>query len=829
MKDKSKNNIFVAKTILVFLALTILIAAATETALAKSLFVIADINANPQPLQAYDIGPDGTLTFQAEYYIPRRMLGGVGLAFDSDNEQLFVTYEASEDIGLVDAKTMMFTGRVTAPDASNLAGVVYDHDKQLLYCVDRQRSRLYVYSWDPSSKTLSHVHGSPFTLRRATAYGIALDEINDVLYVANSTKSIYVYDTSTWALLHTITVSRVAISIAVDVRNGYLYFGGGYAGNQYLTQYNLASNTEKEVQVETDAGVMGLGVDTDTGFIYMSTGNDTIPGGDNLLVYDASLKRIDKISAIGNPTGLVVPSTNVGYNPLNLTKQVTEGVVGNNELDQIQSFGAGGRITYTICFDNFGDDTVTDLAIVDTLPSEVSFVSADENGIFGQYDPVMRTYTWLYPSLLKGATACLNLTVQVNEDIELGTSFLNSVTISSGQTPPTTTGVEVYTTSNPLHIKKSVVGAFADEVMVVDPGDNISYRIHFSNNDNDFRASGILIVDYLPEELTFVSADYDQVLGRYDADTHSYIWRYPAMQPEDATHIILTAQVKPDVIPGTTITNSVVIDSNETSESVSSVDIIVSGSSAVNRFNLSKSVVGAIDGIKKVGLNGEVTYRICFDGNDIDKAIANVSINDFLPEEVSFVSADGDGIIGKYDENKHMYKWSYPYILLGDVISLDITVRVNQDVALGKTITNEVEISSEETPTAKASADVIITGEWQVENVLVVPDTIRRGGTITNIIIVLELPEGISKDDVKNERITLSERDPNQYTFSIPAHEQIVRERNGKTEVIAMFDVVQFLDAIPDYGQVSFDIKGQLNSGQFFSGEGSITITRFAN
>ncbi len=828
MKDKSKNNIFIAKIIFLFLALTILTAATTETAAAKSLYVIADINADPQPLQAYDIGPDGTLTFQAEYYIPRRMLGGVGLALDSDNEQLFVTYEMAGEIGLVDAKTMTVTGSVLAPGASNLAGIVYDHDKKLLYCADRRSDRLYIYSWDPDTGTLSHVHSSPKTLWNATAYGIALDEIDDVLYVANGTNNIYIYDTSNWAV-RTITVSRKAVSVAVDAKNGFLYCGGGYVGNEYLTQYNITTGAEKEIQVEPDAGVMGLGVDTDTGFVYVSTGNDTIAGGDNLLVYDASLKQIDKISVIGNPTGLVVPGKEVGYRPRNLSKEVTGGVVDDDELGEIQSVSAGGVITYTICFDNFNYDKLNDVIVVDTLPEQVSFVGADDDITYGAYDPIGHTYMWLYPSLLKGATACLNLRVRVNDDVEPGTGIANYATIRSNETPPTTTRVEVHVTSGPLHIKKSVVGAFADEVMVVDPGENISYRIHFDNY-NDFRASGIIIVDYLPEQLSFVSADYDQVLGYYDADTHSYMWRYPAIQPGDATAIFITGKVNQNVIPGTTITNSVVIDSNETSEAVSSVDVIVSGSSTVNHFNLSKSVVGAIDGIKKVGLDGEVTYRICFDGNDIDKAVANVSINDFLPEEVSFVSADSDGIFGKYNDSTHMYKWSYPYILPGEEKSLDITVRVNQDVALGETITNKVEISSEETPSATANVDVIIsedggpTGNMWIDpnNLHVIPDTIRRGGTLTGIMVVLELPEGISQNDIKDVPLIL---DPG----NIPASEQIVKVRNGKIEIIAVFDAIQLLEAIPGYGPKYLEIEGQLNSGQYFYGQATITITRFAS
>ena len=52
-------------------------------ALAKSLYAIAGINASPTPIRAYNINPDGTLTFQAEYGVPYYAGGAVGLAVDT--------------------------------------------------------------------------------------------------------------------------------------------------------------------------------------------------------------------------------------------------------------------------------------------------------------------------------------------------------------------------------------------------------------------------------------------------------------------------------------------------------------------------------------------------------------------------------------------------------------------------------------------------------------------------------------------------------------------------------------------------------------------------
>ena len=57
---------------------------------------------------------------------------------------------------------------------------------------------------------------------------------------------------------------------------------------------------------------------------------------------------------------------------------------------------------------------------------------------------------------------------------------------------------------------------------------------------------------------------------------------------------------------------------------------------------------------------------------------------------------------------------------------------------------------------------------------------------------------------------------------------KIVSEIAGKTVLVAIFDRAEVMDAIDDYGQVKLTVIGTLTSGQTFSGDITITITRFA-
>ena len=57
--------------------------------------------------------------------------------------------------------------------------------------------------------------------------------------------------------------------------------------------------------------------------------------------------------------------------------------------------------------------------------------------------------------------------------------------------------------ANPLNVRKTVVGVLEGQTKYVEPNEEVTYKIYISNYDNDFRATGVTIVDYLPQELSF--------------------------------------------------------------------------------------------------------------------------------------------------------------------------------------------------------------------------------------------------------------------------------------------------------------------------------------
>jgi uncharacterized repeat protein (TIGR01451 family) len=407
---------------LLLTCVAVLMAGGLNGAKAKSLYVIADINASPTPIHAYDI-QGSQLVFQAAFTIPSVAGGAVGITIDTVSSTLFVTYEGSNTIQLVDAVHFTPLQSIEAPGAVNLAGIVVDQKKRKVYAVDRRRTLLYAYSWDSSRKELTLDPNMPVTLENVSlAYGIALDEARGLLYVGDATDTVRYFDTATWAYMGGVTVTQPAIGVAVDGARGFLYTGNSYSGfgsRNVMCRVNLRSGNVREVSVGEGNDVLGIAVDKNTGLVYTTTGDEFGRGSDEVLVFDANLNNVYSTGDIGNPTGLCVPDTEIGYNPFGLTK--------DDGLSNAQSVSPGDEITYELCYDNASNDIDgISVSLTDTLPGDTEFVSAT-----GAATHEEGLVTWFLGTLPAGASQqCQRLTVRVQATATPGSVLHNSSMIS---------------------------------------------------------------------------------------------------------------------------------------------------------------------------------------------------------------------------------------------------------------------------------------------------------------------------------------------------------------------------------------------------------------
>jgi uncharacterized repeat protein (TIGR01451 family) len=476
---------------------------------AKSLYVIADINASPTPIRTYDIqGAPTHVVFQAVQGVPAFAGGAVGLAIDTDAKKLFVTYEVSNTIQLLDATNFANLGTTTAPGATNLAGIVIDQAKKKLYTVDRETNHLYVYSWNSATNTLTLDGGTFKTLPLVSlANGIALDEGRGRLYIGDrATTTVRYYDTTTWqhAGSYVQAVSaQTAMGIAVDTKRNIVYTGNAYqpyGSKGKLVKFDLNTNTESAytlpgAQPTSASGdnIVGLAVDEDTGNVYASTGNQGVGGTDSLIVFDSNLNVLkNDLGDIGNPTGIAIPRASISFNPLNFSK-----------TDNVDPVTSGSNVTYKLCYDNLANvSAASNVTITDAVPAGTTFVSAT-----GPFAVAGNVVTWTIGTVAGGAASvCYDLVLNVTAPA--GSQILNLATIngvfSETQIPTTqsqTTNVAGGFLPMNLYVEDS-----ADPV---ETGKPLTYSICYDNSRNTNTESGlsnVVLTSSVPAGATLVSA-----------------------------------------------------------------------------------------------------------------------------------------------------------------------------------------------------------------------------------------------------------------------------------------------------------------------------------
>ncbi|MEZ5541776.1 MAG: outer membrane beta-barrel protein [Pseudomonadota bacterium] len=405
------------------------------------MYVIANINANPTPLQTYDIQAAPTyLVFQATANVPALAGGAVGLGLDDASGKLFVTYEGSNTIQLVDATTFNVLGTTTAPGASNLAGIVVDQGNGKVYTVDRETNHLYVYSWTAATDTLTLDGGTFKTLTGVSrANGIALDESRGRLFIGDrDSTTVQYFGTSSFTGASTLTAAgsidlssegQTVMGIAIDQVRNILYTGNAYppyGSLGKLVKHDLGSGVTSAYTLPDAASgdnIVGVAVDEVTGNVYTTTGNQGVGGTDTVIVFDSNLAVLkNDVGDIGDPTGIAIPKTQVSYNPLSFTK-----------TDSPDPVASGNDLTYTLCYDNAANaSAVNNVLITDDIPAGTTFVSAT-----GPFSTTPTTVTWSVSSVAPNA-AQVCYTLVVNVTATDGSTILNNATIDSDETPPTT-------------------------------------------------------------------------------------------------------------------------------------------------------------------------------------------------------------------------------------------------------------------------------------------------------------------------------------------------------------------------------------------------------
>jgi len=211
---------------------------------------------------------------------------------------------------------------------------------------------------------------------------------------------------------------------------------------------------------------------------------------------------------------------------------------------------AGANLTYTISVTNLGPSSASSVTVTDTLPANVTFVSASGGGVNNS-----GIATWSLGTLANGQVSNVTLTVTAPAS---GT-LTNTASVAS----PTTDSNSTNNVTPPVITSLSPVADLAigkSGPALVTYGNNFNYTISVTNFGPS-TASGILATDTLPANLVFIGA----VPAATTNAAHEVIWSLTDLASGAGTNLTLTVNsLSAVVVSNTAKLGSPVSDPNPT-------------------------------------------------------------------------------------------------------------------------------------------------------------------------------------------------------------------------------------------------------------------------
>jgi len=383
------------------------------------------------------------------------------------------------------------------------------------------------------------------------------------------------------------------------------------------------------------------------------------------------------------------------------------------------------QVTYEIFWKNEGALTANNVLITDTLPISLTYVSSIVESCTPyctpfQVDPVIsgNIVAWSLGDVQPAVYGYIYLTVQVDPQATPGSTIINTAQASISPT-------ETDTSDNIYFITDTVTSPAPD--MTVDkwlndgflnPGQQVTYDIYWENYGS-LTASNVWITDTLPISLTYVSSTIESCTPyctsiQIDLVTigNTVAWNLGEVQPGWWGDIYLTVQVNPLATIGTTITNTVQVNTIpgevDTEDNIYILaNTITSQTSPAPDMTVYKWLS---DGLLIPGL--QVTYGIYW-SNEGARTANNIWIIDALPVSLTYVSYSGESctpgcapiqVAPVIDGNA--VSWKLGNVQPGWYGYIYLTVQVYPQAIPGTNVSNVVEVFSKLYSTVSSSITV---------------------------------------------------------------------------------------------------------------------------
>ncbi len=342
---------------------------------------------------------------------------------------------------------------------------------------------------------------------------------------------------------------------------------------------------------------------------------------------------------------------------------------------------AGELLTYTVMVTNTGPAQATDVRIVDTIPAQMTFLSATaSNGGICNAGVLC-----LLGSLGLNETVTVTILVRVDGDLRAGTIINNKATVFSEQLDPpvpvTASDDTQITEEVSLTVQKQ---DFPDPAAV---GGSLRYQLLVSNGGPS-DAVNVKITDTLDINTTFVQAS----LGFNCTETSGILsCSIPNLPAGESRLIEVDVDVATGLADNTILTNTVKVAS-DSSEPVTIDNTDVETTTVRSGTDLSIAKTAA----DQVVAGHVLTYTIAVKNLGPSDALS-VTVTDTLPSAiltptVSFSSSTGSCV---QDNNRILCDIGDMTLGVTDTVIITVSGQVDPTASVGSVLTNRAEGSTE--------------------------------------------------------------------------------------------------------------------------------------
>ncbi|MGH0525203.1 isopeptide-forming domain-containing fimbrial protein [Bacillus cereus] len=397
-----------------------------------------------------------------------------------------------------------------------------------------------------------------------------------------------------------------------------------------------------------------------------------------------------------------------------ITPQHKDGIIDSKKTVDNPSPKLGEEVEYRISFKNTVENGKLEKVIIeDTIPNGLEYVKGSEKAEGDKPAPLKLSVKdgkviAEYDNITDMKERSIVFKVKVKEEAEVGKEIINKAIVDDMKDPK-----EPEAKITPLHKDGKIKAKKIVNNETPKLGEEVEYRISMKNTVKNGKLTDVTVEDTLPEGLEYVEnslkaegAGIDSVELKFE--NGKVMAKYPEITDTEERSIVFKVKVKEEVKVGKKIINKATIDDSQNKPVNPTAEI-------TPQYKDGKLEAKKIVNNETPKLGEEVEYRISFKNTVENGKLAEVKIEDNLPNGLEYVKdslrAEGtkpDPVELKVKDGKVIAK--YPEITDTEERSIVFKAKVKEEFKVGEGLVNKVVVDDTKDPT---TSEVTIMPEYK--------------------------------------------------------------------------------------------------------------------